>query len=83
MARGAEKKEEAKAAASDLGTPARVVEIMGRTGVRGEVIQVRCEVLVGRDQGKIIVRNIRGPIRTGDILMLMETTMQASKLSAR
>jgi small subunit ribosomal protein S28e len=83
VARGAEKKEEAKSAASDLGTPARVVEIMGRTGVRGEVIQVRCEVLVGRDQGKIIVRNIRGPIRTGDILMLMETTMQASKLSAR
>ncbi|MBR9681163.1 MAG: 30S ribosomal protein S28e, partial [Candidatus Altiarchaeota archaeon] len=58
----------------ELGFPARVVEIIGRTGVRGEIIQIRCEVLDGKDSGKVLVRNVRGPIKEGDILMLMETT---------
>ncbi|MBR9689939.1 MAG: 30S ribosomal protein S28e, partial [Candidatus Altiarchaeota archaeon] len=66
-----------------LGFPARVVEIIGRTGVRGEIIQVRCEVLEGKDSGKVLVRNVRGPIREGDVLMLMETNMQARRLEAR
>ena len=64
-------------------TPARVVEVLGRTGVRGEVIQIRCEVMAGRDEGKILVRNIRGPVRVGDILMLKDTVMQATKIEAR
>ena len=67
----------------ELGFPARVVEIMGRTGVRGEIIQIRCEVLEGKDSGKVLVRNVRGPIREGDVLMLMETNMQARRLEAR
>ena len=67
----------------ELGFPARVVEIIGRTGVRGEIIQIRCEVLDGKDTGKVLVRNVRGPIKEGDILMLMETTMQARRLEAR
>lgn len=67
----------------ELGFPARVVEIIGRTGVRGEIIQIRCEVLEGRDSGKVLVRNVRGPIKEGDTLMLMETTMQARRLEAR
>lgn len=62
------------------GFPAKVVEIIGRTGVRGEVIQVRCEVMEGPDSGKVLVRNIKGPIREGDVLMLMETAMQARRL---
>ncbi|MBR9679942.1 MAG: 30S ribosomal protein S28e [Candidatus Altiarchaeota archaeon] len=65
------------------GFPARVVEVIGRSGVRGEVIQIRCEVLEGQDTGKVLVRNVRGPIRVGDILLLMETAMQARKLEAR
>jgi len=67
----------------ELGFPAMVVEIIGRTGVRGEIIQIRCEVLEGRDSGKVLVRNVRGPIKEGDTLMLMETTMQARRLEAR
>ena len=69
--------------ANELGYPARVVEIRGRTGTRGEVIQVRCEVLEGNDAGKILTRNVRGPIEVGDVLMLIDTVMQARKLRSK
>ena len=32
--------------------PAKVEEVIGRTGTRGDAIQVRCRVLDGRDKGK-------------------------------
>lgn len=65
------------------GFPAKVVEIVGRTGTRGEVIQVRCEVMEGNDAGKVLVRNVKGPIQQGDVLMLIETVMQARRLDTR
>lgn len=63
--------------------PARVEEIVGRTGTRGEIEQVRCKVLDGYDKDKVLRRNVRGPIRIGDILMLRETEIEAQRLNQR
>lgn len=62
------------------GIPAEVRELVGRTGTRGELTQVMCQILEGRDRDKAIRRNVKGPVRIGDILMLLETEIEAQRL---
>ena len=61
--------------------PAKVEEVVGRTGMRGEAVQVRCRVLDGRDKDKVMRRNCKGPIQVDDILMLRETEIEARPLN--
>ena len=61
--------------------PGRVEEVIGRTGTRGEAVQVRVKILDGRDKDKVMRRNVKGPIQKDDILMLRETEMEARPLN--
>ena len=63
--------------------PAQVVEVIGKTGVYGEIHQVMAKMLDGRDKGRILRRNVKGPIRVNDILLLLDTETEAKAIKAR
>lgn len=58
-------------------TSAVVTQVMGRMGVKG-VSKVRCKVLEGDDKDKLLMRNVIGPVKVGDVLLIKDTAMDTS-----
>jgi small subunit ribosomal protein S28e len=64
-------------------TPVEVVDVLIKTGIHGEVYQVLCKILQGKDKGRVIRRNVKGPVKKGDILLLLETEREAKEIKAK
>ncbi len=63
--------------------PSIVEIVLGRSGTKGEITQVKCKILQGKNRGKSIRRNVRGPVKKRDVLMLRETEIEARRIMKR
>jgi len=55
-----------------------VSEIIGRTGSRGAITQVKVQFTDNKD--RFLIRNVMGPVKVGDVLVLLESEREARRL---
>ncbi len=67
----------------EKGTPAEVVEVLQRTGVYGEIVQVLCKILEGPEAGRVKRRNVKGNVKKGDVIILLSTEREAKEIKAK
>jgi len=64
---------------------AEIIEVnrATKTGISGEVYLVSCRILEGKDENRIIKRNVLGPIKAGDVIRLPDTSREAREIRVK